>query len=204
MASYSVYLSKSYKITFSKLFSVLIFSLIFSKFSIASPIPVVAPDAQHIFGLINDRLSYMEKVALFKNNTHKAVEDLGREKIVLEKTLSTVTDLGLNPESISGFIQAQMDAAKAIQYRYRAQWLSIPPQTQRDIDLQGEVRPRLIELGKEIMVSISQYLKAGGRFQPEQMEEFIDSLKVNNLSTVDKKNIFKSLLKIEKGAGSLK
>ncbi|MFQ9621615.1 MAG: gamma subclass chorismate mutase AroQ [Enterobacteriaceae bacterium] len=76
--------------------------------------------------LINERLSLMKDVAGYKAQHHQAIEDLQQEKKVLESATADADSLGLKGESVRPFIQAQMDAAKAIQYRYRADWLAAP------------------------------------------------------------------------------
>ena len=89
-----------------------------------------------------------------------------------------------------------MGAAKAIQYRYRADWLANPPKNIEPVDLKNNIRPKLVFLGKEIITSISRYLKQGQSFNSSQQATFMDTLKVHNLSTIDKENIFRSLLQV--------
>ncbi|WP_257266456.1 chorismate mutase [Endozoicomonas sp. ONNA2] len=146
-----------------------------------------------IFQLINQRLTYMQDVALFKAKNHSAVEDLAQEKQVLEKALIDAQQAGLQPDSIADFFQAQMDAAKAIQYRYMADWLSTRPENSEYRDLDSEVRPKVLELGVEIVVRISEYLKAGGAFDNKLQQDFVRTVNTRHLSENDKKNIFESL-----------
>ena len=155
------------------------------------------PDAIHIFRLINERLEYMEMVALYKHQSHIPVEDLTREKFILEESLLSASEQGLDPDSVSVFFQSQIDAAKAIQYRYRADWLTSPPEHAETIDLTNEIRPRLTTLGKAIVASISGYLNTGQSFNSGQLTEFMDTVKVHNLSIIDKENIFRSLLQVK-------
>ena len=122
-----------------------------------------SPDASEIFKLINERLGYMEDVALFKKQAGKPVEDVPRENTVIEKATLKARDEQLDPEFIAGFFRAQIDAAKAIQYRYLADWLSHPVD-QEPRDLHKVVRPALLKLGNEITTDISEYLKEGNRF----------------------------------------
>lgn len=146
-----------------------------------------------IFELINQRLTYMQDVALFKATNHRAVEDLTREKQVLEKALVNAQQAGLQPDSIADFFQAQMDAAKAIQYRYRAEWLSASPENKKHRDLASEVRPRLLQLGHQIVIQISEYLQGGGTFDSNVQKDFDRTVNVKHLSENDKKKIFESL-----------
>ncbi|WP_257284392.1 chorismate mutase [Endozoicomonas sp. SESOKO1] len=146
-----------------------------------------------IFQLINQRLNYMQDVAFFKAKNHSAVEDFAREKQVLEKALVDAQQAGLQPDSIAGFFQAQMDAAKAIQYRYMADWLSAHPENSEYRDLASEVRPKLLELGDEIVIRISEYLKNGGSFDTKLQKDFVRTVNTRHLSENDKKKMFKSL-----------
>lgn len=176
-------------------FLVLALLFTFSRLSFAGS----ESEAEHIFSLINARLGYMEQVALYKHQSHIQVEDLAREKFILDKSLLSATEQGLDSESISSFFQSQMDAAKAIQYRYRAEWLATPPTGTETVDLKNDIRPKLISIGKEIVASISSYLKLGQSFSSSQQAAFMDALKVNNLSTTDKANIFRGLLQVRFG-----
>lgn len=76
--------------------------------------------------LINQRLSYMKDIAGYKARNYLAIEDLPQEEKVLSSTVSEADKLGLDGESVKPFIQAQMDAAKTIQYRNRADGLLLP------------------------------------------------------------------------------
>lgn len=76
--------------------------------------------------LVNQRLAYMKDVAGYKAQQHLPIEDLAQEARVLASTQAEAERLGLDPLSVRPFILAQMDAAKAIQYRYRADWLAQP------------------------------------------------------------------------------
>ena len=84
------------------------------------------PDPSAVFSAINERLSYMEDVALFKANHQRPIEDIKREAFVIEKAAKSAQEFGLNRESIVAFFTSQISAAKAIQYRYRADLLSQP------------------------------------------------------------------------------
>ncbi len=88
--------------------------------------PAMAIQNEYVASLINQRLSYMKDVAGSKEKNHLAIEDLFQEEKVLSKAELEAEKLGLDGKSVKFFMQAQIDAAKAIQYRYRADWLSIP------------------------------------------------------------------------------
>lgn len=76
-----------------------------------------------LFSAISARLSYMEDVVIFKINNKQPIEDVEREEFVLKSASESAEKLGLDKRSITGFYAAQISAAKAIQYRYRADLL---------------------------------------------------------------------------------
>ena len=167
-----------------------LFCLTLATFSVA------ATTSSEIFQLINERLSYMKDVALFKFRNDHLIEDLSRENEVLEKALLKAEAAGLQPESISGFFQAQMDASKAIQYRYRAEWLSCEPQDDEYQDLVLTVRPKLLQLGDEIVMKISEYLMAEKYFNNNLSKNFMQIVNEAHLLENDKSKIFYSLQRI--------
>nr|WP_269809096.1 gamma subclass chorismate mutase AroQ [Enterovibrio nigricans] len=115
--------------------SILFAILTFCSFSVFAN-----PSLNTLFSAINERLSYMEDVALFKANNHKPIEDIEREKIVINKASESAKDSGLNQQSVIGFFTAQISAAKAIQYRYRADLLT-EGSAREPRDLTDEIRP---------------------------------------------------------------
>lgn len=100
--------------------------------------------------LINERLSYMKDVAGYKAEQHLPIEDLTQEKKVLDQSLSEADSFGLNSETVKPFIVTQMNVAKVIQYRYRADWLSSPETNWKPQDL-AEVRLKISTLNTELL-----------------------------------------------------
>ncbi len=68
----------------------------------------------------------MEDVALYKSNNNQAIKDKERELFIINNASLSAEKQGLNKESVIAFFRAQISAAKAIQYRYRADLLSKP------------------------------------------------------------------------------
>ncbi|RJE77103.1 chorismate mutase [Pseudoalteromonas sp. MSK9-3] len=151
--------------------------------------------ATDIFGVINQRLSYMEDVALYKVNHQKAIEDIEREKTVIAESARSATLVGLDETSIAHFFSSQIAVAKAIQYRYKADLLSVETH-RKPRDLNTHVRPQLIKLGNEINAKIANYLKAGNAFTEQQRMAFNEKIELRYVSTADKANLFDALQKI--------
>jgi chorismate mutase len=156
---------------------------------------IASVTSQDLFTAINLRLSYMEDVALYKAYNNEPIEDTKREAIVINNASISAEKEGLNKESVVDFFSAQISAAKAIQYRYRADLLT----TSRDKkpkDLETVIRPELIKLGKDINTKIAQYLREGGSFTKDELEVFKATLKSRYLKESDKELLFDSLTKI--------
>ncbi|WP_168416075.1 chorismate mutase [Erwinia amylovora] len=146
-----------------------------------------------VAALINQRLSYMKDVAGYKANNHLAIEDLSQEAKVLSGSVVLAVKLGLDGESVKPFIQAQMDAAKAIQYRYRADWLS-EAQTGWQPQPLEQVRSKISVLSTDILTHISQRLSKGERFTDKTA--FMQGLEQTNLKDIDKTRLWQALQQI--------
>ncbi len=153
------------------------------------------PSAAALFETIDRRLAHMEDVALWKARNHVAVEEVEREKVVLARAKAAAAEQGLDPERIEGFFKAQIAAAKAIQYRYRAELLSHPTD-RRSKDLEGEIRPALIRLGDQIVGGIAGYVHEHGGFERSQFAKFDRAITAKHLSERDKQRLFEALLEI--------
>ncbi|MCG7499683.1 chorismate mutase [Vibrio sp. Of7-15] len=154
-----------------------------------------ATEQTDLFSTINARLSYMEDVALYKVNHQKPIEDIKREQFVIEKATYSAEALGLDKKSIAAFYTAQISAAKAIQYRYRADLLN-QPTNKKPRDLKAVIRPELIALGKKIDQEILSYLQTQGQFSEGDWEAFSATINRPYLTTVDKRALFNALLAV--------
>ncbi len=156
---------------------------------------IASVTSQDLFTAINLRLSYMEDVALYKAYNNEPTEDTKREAIVINNASISAEKEGLNKESVVDFFSAQISAAKAIQYRYRADLLTTSTD-KKPKDLETVIRPELIKLGKDINTKIAQYLREGGSFTKDELEVFKATLKSRYLKESDKELLFDSLTKI--------
>ena len=153
-------------------------------------------DIEELFLLINERLSYMEHVALYKERTDSPIEDLEREAVVLMDAVETANELGLFGPSIQSFFKAQISVAKAIQYRYRAGWQSESPSFV-PLNLQETIRPKLSQIGKSIVDKIATLYSNGEQIDEEHRDLFDNSIDIENVSQQDRTRLFDSLLIIE-------
>ena len=105
-----------------------------------------------VFTLINERLTYMQDVAYYKVRHQLPIEDRTRAILVLNKARQQAQAVGLAPDSVEAFYRIQIAAAKAVQYRYCAQWLfDASVGTAKPVrDLKLQVRPRTVAIGQSI------------------------------------------------------
>ncbi|KEY59886.1 chorismate mutase [Serratia sp. DD3] len=178
----------------SKVFGrvLLLAGLFFSATVMATPTPTSTQN-DDVASLINQRLSYMKDVAGYKQNHHLAIEDLPQEAKVLANSVLEAEKSGLDSESVKPFIQAQMDAAKAIQYRYRADWLSMPEKGWQPEPLE-QVRAKLSDLNTRILADISSQLTKGQPFTDPTA--FMSVLDQAQLKQGDKERLWYALKQI--------
>ncbi|WP_413723134.1 chorismate mutase [Sodalis sp. RH23] len=150
----------------------------------------------HLSSAINQRLLVMKDVAGYKAEHHLPVEDLARERKVVASAQEDALAQGLDPQSVLPFIQAQMDVAKAIQYRYLADWLSSPEPSWQPRSL-DEVRGAIADQDKVILNSIGQRLLAGG-FSEADKAEMYNLLHAPHLSDADRHRLVDALVKIKR------
>ncbi len=137
----------------------------------------------------------MEDVALFKAQNQIPVEDSAREQIVLRDAKELAATLGLDSQSMEQFFVAQINAAKAIQYRYRAELLTqdLPNRT---VNLDATIRPELDRLGVEIVRLFAEFLRAGSILGEKQREQFTLALRSSHLTQADKSALFDAMKQV--------
>ncbi|KAA5927475.1 chorismate mutase [Pantoea sp. Bo_2] len=145
---------------------------------------------------LNERMQVMKAVAGYKAQHHLSVEDLPREQVVLDNMLHNAQQAGLEPQSVEPFVHALMNASKAIQYRYRADWLSAPESDVSVVDL-AVTRQQIERLDNQVLAAISQHLMTG-TFSQEDKAFLMSQLTAPHLSESDKNNLFASLARIQR------
>ena len=149
-----------------------------------------------LFQAIDERLGYMEEVGLYKAKNQIPIEELERERIVLNDAKNRAASQGLDPESMETFFIAQINAAKAIQYRYRAQLLiqEIPT---RNVDLQTGIRPALDQLGSDIIRLFAVLLSNEHLLNEQDRDLFLAAIQRNLLTDADKQALFSAMLEVK-------
>ena len=153
-------------------------------------------DIKKFFLLIDERLSHMEHVALYKAENKIAVEDIVREQFVIESAVKSAAELGLFGPSVESFFETQISVAKAIQYRHLADWQSTPPQSTAP-DLEA-IRLKLSDLGDSILSKLATLIRNNTPVIEQHSELFYDTISTKNVSKRDKARLFDALLLIQK------
>lgn len=123
-----------------------------------SPVPAQAapsPSIDRLLGLMRTRLDVMHDVARWKRATGAAVEDPGREAVLLDDVAERGKALGLDPTETRAFFAAQIEAAKLVQRADLARWEADhrapegePP------DLARVLRPRIDALNRDLLAAL--------------------------------------------------
>ncbi|WP_420959991.1 chorismate mutase [Brucella sp. IR073] len=160
-----------------------------------APSMAFAAKDQKLFSLIDERLAYMKDVASYKAASHQPVEDIAQEQKVIAASKAEADRIGLAPDSLVPLLRAQIDAAKAIQYRYRADWLSVPQENTKPIPLPA-LRASIAETGDAILTQLRAVLISQGQIKPAQRALFDKIVNEPMLSAADKKKLFEALRKV--------
>jgi len=102
-------------------------------------------ELDHLLDLTARRLAFMPPVALWKSARGVPIEDLERERTVLEAAERNAARFGLDPQPVRDWFALQIDLAKAVQRRTAA---AAPT-----LELE-EIRPALIRLGERQVRSL--------------------------------------------------
>ncbi|AIE87913.1 chorismate mutase [Fimbriimonas ginsengisoli Gsoil 348] len=95
--------------------------------------------AERFVGLLRQRLLLSREVAIAKFNSGAPVEDLKREKALIDQTLKST---GAEHEFAYRILRAQIEASKAAQRRFISKWAG-HPRFRHAPNLAKDVRPKL-------------------------------------------------------------
>lgn len=111
--------------------------------------------------LIQQRLDYMDDVARNKWNSGAVIEDLPRERVIIQAIGREAPAYRLNPEIAKDFFRAQIEASKLIQNARFAQWRAgNQPKFTNTADLQNHIRPALDALTPAMLRALAEAMPA--------------------------------------------
>ena len=122
-----------------------------------------------VLNLIQQRLGYMDDVARNKWNSGAPIEDLPREREIIEGIGKQAAGYGVDPEIARDFFRAQIEASKIIQNARFREWRAAgQPRFEKVRDLGKEIRPLLDALTPAMMNSLAEampVLRTPGAFE---------------------------------------
>ena len=121
-----------------------------------------------LLGLIRERLDVAPEVARTKWNTKAPIEDLPREKQIIDEVAKRATEYGLDPAIAGSFFRGQIEASKVAQKALHAEWTGAKQVPfARMVDLDQDVRPVLDRLTRTMLRALADALpviqQPGGR-----------------------------------------
>ena len=119
--------------------------------------PVDTATVDHLLDLVKARLDVAPDVARTKWNTKAPIEDLARERHVIDGVANQASDFGLGHDLAESFFRGQIEASKVIQRALHAEWTASRqgPFT-TVVDLERDVRPRLDRLTPEMLGALAK------------------------------------------------
>lgn len=120
--------------------------------------PSQADELPRLDDLISQRLAEMKSVAAYKWIHNLPIEDLPREQNVIAAAQRTGLQFGLTVTSSESFFRQQISAAKEIQHHWFRVWQNTEGPASAP-DLNGDIRPKLIELGNQITAALAAHTR---------------------------------------------
>ena len=149
--------------------------------------------------LIRYRLSFMKDVAAYKWEHQIAIEDVQREKVVIENSLQNAKAHRLDGDSIRMFFTTQITLAKVIEQYWFDEWQTEGFNSFDYADLSTIIRPVLISSGNDILKAIKA-CKLWHNTRHKNLELlpiFCNKLEMTGISLHEKHQLFKTLLAIK-------
>jgi chorismate mutase len=121
-----------------------------------------------LLGLIGERLEVAPEVARVKWNTGDPIEDVSRERQIIDGVARRGAEYGLDSAIAGSFFRGQIEASKTVQTALHAKWsASRQPPFAKVRDLDRDIRPMLDRLTPMMMRALVDALpvvqRQGGR-----------------------------------------
>ena len=128
----------------------------------AAPQPADDSDRiDRVLRLIGERLGYMDDVARSKWVSGAPIEDLPREREIVDAIGRQAAGYGLEPAIAMDFMRAQIEASKIIQRTRFDEWRARGQLPFTDVsDLRGQIRPALDALTPQMLRALAAAMPA--------------------------------------------
>jgi len=127
-----------------------------------------AGKVDRLLGLVKERLDVAPEVARTKWNTKAPIEDLPRERQIIDAVAKGASAYGVDPRLAATFFAAQIEASKVVQNALHADWtIRKQPPFEKVADLGKDIRPVLDRLTPAMLQALAEALpvlaQPGGR-----------------------------------------
>jgi cyclohexadienyl dehydratase len=107
---------------------------------------------ENLSDLLARRMAFMPLVAAAKAKQGLPIQDLSREKVVLDAATARAHNIGLPEAPSQNFFALQIELSKSVQKR---------SSERATLDLAGQIRPALDELGDRILAAVAEARSVG-------------------------------------------
>lgn len=121
-----------------------------------------------LLGLMKERLDLAPEVARIKWNTKAPIEDLPRERQLIDEAARRASEDNLDPDLARAFLRGQIEASKTVQIALYAEWTATKRAPFETLaDLEKDIRPVLNRLTPTMLGALAEALPViqqhGGR-----------------------------------------
>ena len=153
-------------------------------------------NADKLYSILVRRVDLMKWVALDKWKNHKPIEDLPREKVVLQKTRKQAADAGI--VNIDDLTRTQIQIAKNEQRRWMDKWNKHGLLINKSSPTLEKLRKQLDDLSNELIISLQENLPA---LRDDKLHPRLHAMlnnKLKNLPADERNMLWKALLKLRR------
>jgi chorismate mutase len=156
--------------------------------------------SNHLFSLINQRLTLMQHVAHYKYAHHQPIFVPGVEQKILQIVGNDAKAAGLDVAKMQSAIQLQMQIGVKVQQAWTDEWHKGIKPVDPLVDLDTQLRPALAKITNEI---VSQTAKAKAELadqsnQTSLIKQINLLVQVRFVTESDKQSLLQSLLDVVK------
>ena len=160
-------------------------------------------DVANVVELLAQRLQLMPEVAAWKAARNVPVQDVDRERQVLQATVQRAQQLGIEAATAERLFGLQIELARRVQSDAIAHWRSsgIAPPAARN--LETELRPVLDELGKRLLQALYLSLPQLERSESAQLATLAQPLRTAGLSDAEASSLLQALFALRRAPSDL-
>jgi cyclohexadienyl dehydratase len=144
-----------------------------------------------VFALIDARLDLMPEVARWKIAHDMPIADPARERQVVERTVATARELGIEPDAARAFFELQIALARRVQEQSSMEQDARPAR-----DLNTDLRPELDRIGERLMRSLYLALPEFGDSFVRRYASLADRIDAAGLRNEDRRALVLALAEL--------